>query len=147
EIVLGKLLGSLLQIGLLLAGTVPIMAMCLLLGGVDPLQVVQTVLILAATTWAAGSLGGLVALWRERTFQALALTVLFLVLFFCLGEAPGALPVVAGWWIGSAPTWSVASWQRWLNPRLALQSVLAPANEAEGLAPAYGFAIAMTLIG
>src|SRR4029077_17960160 len=35
EIVLGKLLGSLLQIGLFLAGTVPILALLMLLGGID----------------------------------------------------------------------------------------------------------------
>src|SRR5947207_1357333 len=62
EIVLGKLFGSLLQILLLLAGTVPAFALLLLLGGVAPEQVAQAVLILTATAIAAGSLGGLVAL-------------------------------------------------------------------------------------
>src|SRR5262249_11708086 len=70
EIVLGKLLGSLLQIGLLLAGTVPILMMILLLGGVTPGQVLQAVVILAATGLAAGSLGGLIALWRGHSLAA-----------------------------------------------------------------------------
>jgi ABC-type Na+ efflux pump permease subunit len=84
EIVLGKLLGSLLQMLLLLAGTVPILALLLLLGGVAPHQLIQTVLLLATTALAAGSVGNLVALWRDKTFPALALTVLFLVLYVCL---------------------------------------------------------------
>src|SRR5229473_3075866 len=54
EIVLGKLLGSLLPIGLLLLASVPVMALLLLLGGIDPIQVVQAVLILAATAFASG---------------------------------------------------------------------------------------------
>ena len=58
ELMLGKLLGSLLQIGLLLAGTVPIMALGLLLGGVAPLQVLQTVLILATVGFTCATVGG-----------------------------------------------------------------------------------------
>src|SRR5439155_27206954 len=84
EIVLGKLLGSLLQIGLLLAATVPVLALLLLLGGIGPGQLVPAVVLIGAAVLAAGSLGGLVALWRDRTFPALALTVLFLVLYLGL---------------------------------------------------------------
>jgi ABC-type transport system involved in multi-copper enzyme maturation permease subunit len=84
EIVLGKLLGSLLQIGVLLLGTVPVLALLLLLGGIGPEQLAQAVLLIAAAVLAAGSLGGLIALWRDRTFPALALTVLFLVLYLGL---------------------------------------------------------------
>ena len=58
--------------------------MLLLLGGIGPEQVFQAVLVLLASAVAAGSLGGLVALWREKTYQALALSVLFLVLYICL---------------------------------------------------------------
>src|SRR5262245_61040121 len=73
EIVLGKLFGSLLQIMVFVAGTVPILLLIVLLGGVSPAQVIQATVILATTALAAGSLGGLVALWREKTFQAVAL--------------------------------------------------------------------------
>ena len=48
---------------------------------------VQAIVVLATTAVAAGSLGGLIALWRDKTFQALALTVLFLVLYLCLTRA------------------------------------------------------------
>jgi len=53
EIVLGKLFGSLLQIALLLAGVIPLLASLLLLGGVSFPQVMQTMLVLAATAIAA----------------------------------------------------------------------------------------------
>ena len=60
-IVLGKLLGSLLQIVLFLAGMVPVLALLMLLGGVSAEQVLQAAVVLAAAAFAAGSLGGLVA--------------------------------------------------------------------------------------
>ena len=53
EIVVGKLLGSLLQIGLFLAGSVPVLALLLLLGGIDYRQIIQATLVLATTALAA----------------------------------------------------------------------------------------------
>ncbi|MFL5342735.1 MAG: ABC transporter permease [Gemmataceae bacterium] len=135
EIVLGKLLGSLLPIGLLLLGSIPVLALLLLLGGVAPEQVLQAVLILAATAFGSGSLGGLVALWRDRTFQSLALSVLFLVLYLCLVRTVGVLPFL------SAD--HVATVEAWLDPFLALQSVLEPGVTGRWLHPAYGYFIVM----
>ncbi|MBX6316118.1 MAG: ABC transporter permease subunit, partial [Isosphaeraceae bacterium] len=80
EIVLGKLIASLLQIGTLLAAGAPVFFLCLLLGGVSPLQTLEVLAITAAAGLAGGSLGLVVALWRDRTFQSLALTVLLVVL-------------------------------------------------------------------
>jgi ABC-type Na+ efflux pump permease subunit len=138
EIVLGKMLGALLPILVQLLVTAPVLAMLLLLGGIDPEQVVQAVLVLAAAAVAAGSLGGLVALWRERTFQALALSVLFLVLYICLTQALGVVgPLVA-------PSVNWATVQAWLDPFVAMQTVLEPpAGGWAGIAPGYGFVIAM----
>ena len=95
EIVLGVLFGSLLQMVLLLASTVPLLFIVLLLGGVSLQQIGQAVLVLAATALAAGSLGGLMALWRDKTFQTLALTVIVLVLYLCLciGDVPRAVKI------------------------------------------------------
>ncbi len=128
EIVLGKLLGALLPIGVQLLVTAPVLALFLLLGGIAPEQVFQAVLVLAAAAVGAGSLGGLVALWRERTFQALALAVLFLVLYVSAAQAIGA---VAG------PTV-----QAWIDPFAAMQSVLEQPLTTS-LAPAYGFVLVM----
>jgi ABC-type transport system involved in multi-copper enzyme maturation permease subunit len=149
EIVLGKLLGSLLNIGLFLAGTVPFLALLLLLGGVAPHQVGQAILVLAMAGLAAGSLGTLVALWRDKTFPALALTALFLVLYLCLIRALGVLPELIGLISSSSEIqhWNMERVQQWLDPFLALQSVLDP-GETVGLsiAPAYGFSLAMLLL-
>jgi ABC-type transport system involved in multi-copper enzyme maturation permease subunit len=135
EIVLGKLFGSLLQIAILLVGMIPVLALIILLGGVSLLQVAQAGLVLAATALAAGSVGSLVALWRDRTFQALALTVLFLVLYWCLVQALGILP------------FPLAGARTWLDPYQALQSVLEPPLSAgPAVTSAYGFSLAMIVI-
>jgi ABC-type transport system involved in multi-copper enzyme maturation permease subunit len=144
EIVLGKLLGSLLPIALLLAATFPLMMLLILLGGIDPRQVWQAMLIVAATSLAAGSLGGLIALWRDRTFQALALTVLFLVLYLCVVNGLSVLPTLTP----RLPETEVRHWQEWLDPLRALGTVQDPAALLEpGLSPAYGFALVMLSIG
>lgn len=146
EIVLGKLIGSLLQIGILLAGTVPVLALLMLLGGIAPMQVVDAVLILGTTALAAGSLGGMIALWRDKTFQSLALTVLCLVLYLCLVQAlaviPGLLDGISGGapWVSAADIFAI---QQRLDPFLALAQVLDPIEVRGGLRPAFGFATAM----
>ncbi len=138
EIVLGKLLGSLLPLTAMLLTTVPVLAMLLLLGGIDPTQVIQAAVVLATAAYAAGSLGGLVALWRERTYQALALSVLALVLYICFALAIGQVGAL----LTDAVNWTVV--QAWFDPFLAMQSVLEPpANGWKVLPPAYGFAIVM----
>ncbi len=140
EIVLGKLLGSLLPITIQLLVTAPVLALLLLLGGIDPEQVLQAILVLGAAGFASGSLGGLIALWRERTFQALALSVLFLVLYICLTQAVGVL----GPMLVAGQDWGTI--QAWLDPFSAMQAVLEPpAGGWGGLAPAYGFVLVMLL--
>jgi ABC-type Na+ efflux pump permease subunit len=148
EIVVGKLMGSLLQIVILLGVMIPALGLLMLLGGIAPEQVLQVSLILAATALAAGSLGGLVALWREKTFPSLALTVLFLVLYLCLVHGlTFAHSLLA--WAGIAPDEAgahIATLQNWLEPFLALFSVLEPGQGEAGLAPAYGFALTMLIL-
>jgi ABC-type transport system involved in multi-copper enzyme maturation permease subunit len=136
EIVLGKLLGSLLPIVLLLAGTIPLLMLIVLLGGVAFYQVIQAVVIVAATALAAGSLGGLIALWREKTFQSLALTVLFLVLYVCLVRGLGVVPGLTAA--------RAEQLQLWLDPFQALRGVQQPDETAAAiLPPAYVFALIM----
>jgi ABC-type transport system involved in multi-copper enzyme maturation permease subunit len=139
EIVLGKLLGSLLQIGLLLAASIPVFALLMILGGVDPEQIVETMLVLGTTSLAAGSLGGLVALWRDKTFQALAMTVLFLVLYICLVQAMAFAPLV----VESLDADSVRYWQTTLDPFAALNEVLDPPEVTIGMPAAARFGVAM----
>jgi ABC-type transport system involved in multi-copper enzyme maturation permease subunit len=137
EIVLGKVLGSLLPIAALLLATTPLLMFSLLLGGVSLHQVVQAFVIAAATTLAAASLGGLVALWRDRTFQSLALTVLLLVLY--LTTAPLLVLLLPGVDAERA--------QQWLDPFRALAAVQDPTRvQITGFAPAYGYAAFMLLL-
>jgi ABC-type transport system involved in multi-copper enzyme maturation permease subunit len=142
EIVLGKLLGSLLPIGLLLVATVPVLMLLLLLGGIDTRQVLQALVIIGGTALAAGSLGGLIALWRDRTFQSLALTVLGLVLYLCLVHSLSVLPVLSP----RVSAAEVQRWQAWLEPFVTLRTVQDPTALLEpGLSPAYGFGLVMLL--
>ncbi|MCS7045649.1 MAG: ABC transporter permease, partial [Gemmataceae bacterium] len=145
EIVLGKLLGSLLQMAIFLAATVPFFGLMMFLGGVAGRQIGETILILASTALAAGSLGGLIALWRERTFQSLALTVLALVLYLCLVQALSVVPVVLEWLVERPPIDAddVAVWQARANPFLALGLVLDPPVPSPDLAPALSYALVM----
>jgi ABC-type Na+ efflux pump permease subunit len=140
EIVLGKMLGSLLPIGILFAITVPFFALTLLLGGVSGEQVVQAVAVMAATTVAAGSLGALVALWRERTFQALALAVLALVFYLFVVQGVG----LVGRLVTSSENWTQVT--AWLDPFTAMLYVLEPPVPEPTIHPAYGFAIIMILM-
>jgi ABC-type Na+ efflux pump permease subunit len=138
EIVLGKLVGSLLPITALLLISVPVLSMMLLLGGVAPTQVLQATAVMLTTAFAAGSLGGVVALWRERTFQALALSVLFVALYLSLTQAVAAVgPMVAGgvnWELVHACT----------DPFKAMFALLRPLDWiAYPVPPAYGFALVM----
>jgi ABC-type transport system involved in multi-copper enzyme maturation permease subunit len=139
EIVLGKLFGSLLQILLLLAGSVPIFALLMLLGGIEPTQILDAILVLATTALAAGSLGGLVALWREKTFQSLALTVLFLVLYFLLVHALPLLGMVQS----GLDVDALSRVQYALEPFLVLQDVMRPDETQSAFRPALIFAAVM----
>ncbi|HEY2785268.1 MAG TPA: ABC transporter permease subunit [Fimbriiglobus sp.] len=130
EIVLGKLLGALLPITVLMLTAIPFLALLLLLGGIDPPQVLQAGAVVLASAYAAGSLGGLIALWRDKTFQALALSTLLLVLYECLVVGLGSL--------------GGESLRTYLDPVAAMRSVLQPPPGGwTGLPPAYGFALAM----
>lgn len=97
EIILGKLGASLLLISVLLAGGLPVFALSLLLGGISPAQLFQIEAVTLATGVVGGSVGLLVANWRDRTFQSLALTVLAIVLGVAGIETLGfILPPLAG---------------------------------------------------
>ncbi len=72
ELVLGKLLASLVQIVVLLLASLPIFSLVLLFGGVSFAQVFRVYAVTVVTAIAAGSLGTMMAFWREKTFQTLA---------------------------------------------------------------------------
>lgn len=90
ELVLGKLLASLLNVFILAAAAVPLFMVTVLLGGVSFGQVGMATLVTFAGVMVAGSLGSTIALWREKTFQSLAMTVMILVLWIAFWEVIGA---------------------------------------------------------
>lgn len=155
QIVLGKFLGSMLQLALLMTAMIPIMCLLLLLGGIAPQQVLEAVVVVYSSAFAAGALGVLIALWRDKTFQTLAMTVLAVVLYLCMVEALAVLPWAAGK-IGSlgdvVTADAVETAQGWLGPWRALRSVLDPVIETESgtvsvtIPAAYGYAACMMLL-
>lgn len=117
ELVLGKLSASLLVVGVLLATSIPVFVMVHMLGGVGLDQVGWSVALCAATGLAAGSWGSLVAFWRDKTFQTLAIAVLGTVLFL------GCVEVVVAF---SGDSSTVGYLAGLLNPFRALFDILAP---------------------
>jgi len=79
EIVLGKLVAGLLHIVTILAAGVGLLSLCALFGGISFGQVVNLFAVTAASGVAGGAMGLLIALWRDRTFQSISLTILMVV--------------------------------------------------------------------
>jgi ABC-type transport system involved in multi-copper enzyme maturation permease subunit len=99
EIVLGKLMSSLVGIANLVLAALPLLLLIAILGGVSAQQVfAATAIVLVTSTW-CGALANLIAFWREKTFQTLAITLLAIVIWIVLCEAvaAGALPIAATW--------------------------------------------------
>lgn len=86
EVVVGKLTATLLGPLAMLLAALPLFLVLPLLGGVSPRQVFSVFLVTGVTVVFAGSVGTVVGLWREKTFQAIALTVLLLLMLIGLGE-------------------------------------------------------------
>jgi ABC-type Na+ efflux pump permease subunit len=91
ELVLGKLLASLLDVLVMIATAAPIFMLLTLFGGVSVAQVGRVFAVTLATVLAAGSVGSTVALARDKTFQALAMTALVLVIWIAIWEAVAVL--------------------------------------------------------
>jgi ABC-type Na+ efflux pump permease subunit len=84
EIVMGKLIAGLLKILTILAGSIGLMSICVFFGGISFVQVLNLFAVTAASGVAGGALGLLIALWRDRTFQSISMTIL-MVTFSVLG--------------------------------------------------------------
>lgn len=121
ELVLGKLFASFLQVFAMLAASLPLFMLTMLFGGVALEQVVRAMGVMLASTVLAASLGSTLALWREKTFQTLALTALIVVLWFVVWEIVGT-GILGDTWAGiSTQTWSAA-----LSPWQALVEATRP---------------------
>ena len=108
ELVLGRLLSSLVNILVMTLAGLPVFMFAMLFGGIALGQVISVFVVTLATVLAAGSLGSIIALYREKTFQTLALTALTLVFWMGAWEAisSGALgEVVLGTDAGLLASW------------------------------------------
>jgi len=121
EIVLGKLVAGLLNILTILAASVGFVSICAFFGGISFGQVLNLFAVTAASGVAGGALGLLVALWRDRTFQAISLTIL-MVVFSVAGVEAFAIAYPTLEFLG-VPLVEV------LNPYRAMIAVLYPQTD------------------
>ena len=126
ELVVGKLFASLLTVLVLILSAFPIFMSLLLVGGVDVSQIVGAFTITIASAIVAGSLGSTIALWREKTFQALAITALAIVAWLAICEVLVFLGADLALGLGDA---SVASWAKILSPWRSVMMATSPAVE------------------
>lgn len=149
ELVLGKLLASMLFVLVLLGAALPLFMLLALLGGVGFEQIGRVFAVTLSTALAAGSLGSMLGFWREKTFQTLALTLLALVFWLAAGEAIAA-GVFGNAWRGL----SADAWATMLSPWRAILAAARPvlpdsyaALNASGAIPFYvGFTLAVAAV-
>jgi ABC-type transport system involved in multi-copper enzyme maturation permease subunit len=136
ELVLGKLAASLLGVVNLLVSAVPVFFLTAVMGGVGLRQIGAVTLVIAAATLLAGSLGSTIALWREKTFQTLAVTALAIVMWTAFWEAANRGLFGEQWgdvstaaWAAAASPWHavVAAAQPFGDDRLAIGPIREPA--------------------
>jgi ABC-type transport system involved in multi-copper enzyme maturation permease subunit len=87
EVVLGKIGAGLLSTLNAFIATAPVVFLLPLLGGVSVQQAFGCLLLTASTLVLCCVLGATIAFWREKTFQAIAVTTLLIALWIALGEA------------------------------------------------------------
>lgn len=121
ELVLGKLLASMLGVLVLMVAAIGLLMLITLLGGVSYIQVVRVVGVTLMAALAAGSLGSTLALWREKSFQTLAMTALVIVLWLLGGEVL-ASGVLGQTWRGVP----VTQWAAGLTPLRAIYAAMEP---------------------
>jgi len=118
DVVLGKLVASSINGVYSLLSMVPILAICLLFGGVSGRQFGLTVLVLLNTLFCSLALGCWVSTWFENGRRAQLVTVL-LLLGLCLG------PWLALWLVGLRTDFSAAPNYAWALPSPVLALVIA----------------------
>lgn len=126
ELVLGKLLASLLNILVLLVSALPVFTLATLFGGVSFGQIGRVFGVTLAAALLGGSLGSTLALWREKTYQTLALTMLVLALWLAVWRLVALGMFGASWW--GVPT---SAWAVMFSPLEAIFEASRPALEIE----------------
>ena len=126
EIVLGKMLAGLLNILAAFSAAAGVLMICTLFGGISFGQVLTLLLVMASSGLAGGATGLIVALWRDRAFQSISLTIMWVVFSVAGVEAFAVFfPTVT---ILGVPVAEV------LDPFQAIRKVLYPSSaEVSGL--------------
>ena len=138
ELVVGKLFASLLTVIVLILAAFPVFMSLLLVGGVNVSQIIGAFAVTVASAIAAGSLGSTIALWREKTFQALAMTALAIVALFAVSEA--LIYLGSGQIFGGV---DLAVWAKILSP---WRSVVLATSPAAAQLSIWGFAFRPELL-
>ena len=133
ELVLGKLLAGLLSVLALLGASLPVFMATALFGGVSFGQIGRVFVVTLLAAIVAGSIGSTIALWRDSTYQTLALTVLVLVAWIAAGEAIAHGVLGAAWWGISTEVWAGG-----LSPWQAIQTAARPILEQDEIIPHLG---------
>jgi ABC-type transport system involved in multi-copper enzyme maturation permease subunit len=133
ELVLGKLLASVLNVLLMLLAAVPFFMMIALFGGVSFEQIARVFVVTFATVLAAASVGSMIALAREKTFLSLAQTTL--VLFFWLGGWALVSAGLFGEFWGGISTWQ---WAAMFSPFHAVVEAARPVLSGDESFPLFG---------
>lgn len=115
ELVLGKLMAAMLNVFTLILAALPLFMLLSLLGGVSFEQIARVFAVTVASAFAAGSLGSTLALWREKTFQTLAMTAILLVIWLAGCEAAARLAAAQGWPSGVAVAAGFSPWRAMLE--------------------------------
>lgn len=119
EIIVDKFLCGQLQVFTLLLAALPVFFLCTLMGGASPEQIGALHAIMLGASLVSGAAGVLIATWREKTFQAVAMTILVIVLSLLVVE------IVAGT-LGELPLagTTVKHWCACVSPYRAIFSVV-----------------------
>lgn len=147
ELTYGKLFASLLIVGVLIAASLPVFCALRLLGGITWEQIFWAEAIVAATSLAAGTWGCLVAFWRQKTFQTLAISVLGVVLFVALTEGVVGIfgiESAIGSWVGKASAYRALLGV--LNPLSTTVSGVAQVSALESVSILLTLALALSLL-
>jgi ABC-type transport system involved in multi-copper enzyme maturation permease subunit len=131
ELVVGKLLASMLTVLVLIFAGVPLLMLLAMLGGVSHPQIARVVGVTIAAAAAAGSLGSTIALWREKTFQTLAMTALAVMLWLLAGEGLAASDDGSSLALGA----DGAAWATAVSPLRAILAAAAPRTSATPMFP------------
>ncbi|QDV37956.1 ABC transporter permease subunit [Tautonia plasticadhaerens] len=106
EIVLGKLAARLVPVlGMILCAS-PVLAIATLFGGVDPVGLTGTLLVILACAAFGCSLAMTLSIWGRKTHEVLMATYVFGILYLLLAPLSAVLPrsLPAGWWPSWLPT-------------------------------------------